>query len=150
MPFAPHAVRSGMRLVLDTNVVVSAAIGAGAPTRLIELATEGEIELVTSAGLLAELAEVLGREHLRRRLASRRRSSDEVIALYGDIADLVVPASISPRAPDPDDDEVLGTALAASVDLIVSGDKPLRDLKTFHRIPIRGPVDAIAAIGVRA
>ncbi|MGH7490734.1 MAG: putative toxin-antitoxin system toxin component, PIN family, partial [bacterium] len=93
-----------MRLVLDTNVVISAALGSGAPTRLIELATEGEIALATSAALLAELADVLEREHLALRLARRNRSRAELIALYESLADLVEPASIARTAPDPDDD----------------------------------------------
>jgi putative PIN family toxin of toxin-antitoxin system len=135
-----------MRLVLDTNVVVSAAIGSSAPARLIELASDGEIELVTSAGLLAELAEVLAREHLTSRLARRGRSKSEVVALYEDIAEVVLSASISQRAADADDDEVLATAIAAGVELIVSGDKPLRNLKSFHRIPIVSPAEAVARV----
>ena len=55
-----------MRLVLDTNVVVSAVLGASAPTRLIEMAAEGEIELLSSIELLAELSEVLARDHTLR------------------------------------------------------------------------------------
>jgi uncharacterized protein len=65
-----------MRLVLDTNVVVSAALGSSAPARLIELATEGEIELITSAGLLAELAGVLERaSHAASHIAIARVAS---------------------------------------------------------------------------
>jgi len=45
-----------MKLVLDTNVLVSAFLWQGIPSRLIELATEQEIKLVTSRALLEELA----------------------------------------------------------------------------------------------
>lgn len=48
-----------MRLVLDTNVLVSAFLWEGIPGRLIELAGEKEIDLYTSRTLLAELSEVL-------------------------------------------------------------------------------------------
>jgi len=57
-----------MRAVLDTNVVVSALIWGGIPFALLEAATEGRIDLITSPVLLAELAEVLNRPHLSARL----------------------------------------------------------------------------------
>ena len=63
-----------MRLVLDTNVVVSALIWGGVPYKLIEAAAAGDNELVTSSALLAELRDVLGREHLVSRLAKQRSS----------------------------------------------------------------------------
>lgn len=135
-----------MRLVLDTNVVVSAALGSGAPTRLIELATEGEIALATSAALLAELADVLEREHLALRLARRNRSRAELLALYESLADLVEPASIARTAPDPDDDHVLACALGAQADLVVSGDKRLRNLKRYQSIPIVSATDALELV----
>jgi putative PIN family toxin of toxin-antitoxin system len=44
-----------MRLVLDTNVVVSGMLWRGAPRRLLELARTGDIQLFTSPELLSEL-----------------------------------------------------------------------------------------------
>lgn len=149
MPSAPSVALGAMRLVLDTNVVVSAVLGSGAPTRLIELATEREIELVSSSELLAELADVLAREHIASRLERKERTAPEVFALYEALAEAVLSASIARTASDPDDDAVLACALAAGADLIVSGDMRLRNLKSFHRIPILGPAEALAAIAAR-
>jgi putative PIN family toxin of toxin-antitoxin system len=139
-----------MRLVLDTNVAISAVLGSSAPTRLIELAAEGTLDLFTSEALLAELAEVLDREHISKRLESKHRKGPEVLALYEALAERIVRASIARTAPDPDDDAVLACALAAGADLIISGDKHLRNLKSFHRIPILSPADALAAISRQA
>lgn len=150
MPCAPRVAPSAMRLVLDTNVVVSAVLGSSAPTRLIELAAESAVDLVTSRALLAELAEVLDREHISRRLESKHRSVLDVLALYEALAESIVPASIARAATDPDDDAVLACALAASADLIISGDRQLRNLKSFHRIPILSPADALVAITPQA
>lgn len=61
-----------MRLVLDTNVDVSALVWGGVPYRLIEAAAAGDVDLVTSPALLAELRDVLGREHLASRMAVQR------------------------------------------------------------------------------
>ena len=137
-----------MRLALDTNVVVSAVLGSSAPTRLIELASERAIDLVTSAPLLKELSVVLARPHIVRRLEIKGRSAAEAFALYEALAEQVIPASISRTAPEPEDDALLACALAAGADLIVSGDGPVRNLKSFHRIPLLGPTEALAIVGL--
>jgi len=129
MPRAPSGALSAMRLVLDTNVVIAAVMGAGPPSRLIELATEGSIELFSSATLIAELDEVLQREHITRRLARKGRTAAEVLTLYEDLVERIIPAEIARTVSDPDDDAVLACALAAGVDLIVSGDKAVRNLR---------------------
>ena len=49
-------------------------------------------------------------------------------------------------APDPDDDVVIGTALAAGADLLVTGDKPLLSLSRHQGVGIVGVADAVAAI----
>ena len=67
-----------MSLVLDTNVVVSALVWGGVPYKLIEAAAAGDVELITSSALLAELRDVLGREHLASRLAAQRSTVEEV------------------------------------------------------------------------
>lgn len=55
-----------MRLVLDTNVVVSGLIWDGPPKRLLDLAVRGDIALFSSTVLLDELAGVLERRKFRR------------------------------------------------------------------------------------
>ncbi len=146
MRCAPKGALSAMRLVLDTNVVIAAVLGSGPPSRLIELATEGAIDLFTSAELVAELSEVLQRDHVNRRLLRRGRSAAEVLTLYEELAERITPAGISRTVSDPDDDAVLAGALAIGADLIVSGDTDVRNLKSFHRIPVVSAAEAIARI----
>jgi putative PIN family toxin of toxin-antitoxin system len=114
-----------VRLVLDTNVVVSAVIWGGTPLKLLQAAVEGDVELYTSPALLAELRGVFGREHLASRLAQQRSPVDQALAQYGDLAIIVSPL-LTPRAvpADADDDHVVAAALAAHADLVVSGDPP--------------------------
>lgn len=68
-----------MRLVLDTNVVVSAMVWGGTPFKLLQAATDGDIELYTSPALLAELLEVLERKPLASRLSQQRSSIEQAI-----------------------------------------------------------------------
>lgn len=51
-----------MRIVVDTNLLVSGVISAGLPRELVNAAKAGEFELCTSEVLLAELLDVLGRD----------------------------------------------------------------------------------------
>jgi predicted nucleic acid-binding protein len=51
-----------------------------------------------------------------------------------------------PVCRDPDDDQVLALALAAKVDLVISGDDDLLSMKSFEGIPILTPAEAVARI----
>ena len=137
-----------MRVVLDTNVVVSGLLWEGAPRRLIDAAIDGKIGLYSSQVLMAELAGCLLRKKFFRRLTEQRLSVSALVERYGLLAELVTPAIISPAiAGDPDDDAVLACAVAATADLIVSGDSDLCNLKSYQRIPIVAAAEALMRIG---
>ena len=139
-----------MRVVLDSNIVVSALLWGGLPYRLLQLAVAGEIELLTSPALLAELADVLGRTHLAPRIASQNMSPEQLLAQYQSFAQLVSPDSVpAVIAADPDDDEVLAYAVAGHADLIVSGDRHLHSLGgSYSGIAIVRAAEAVRIIAV--
>ncbi len=136
-----------MRLVLDTNIVVSALIWGGTPYKLLQAATDGGVELFSSPMLLAELNRVLAREHLSSRLAKQASSAEQAIGFYGELAISVSPL-VTPRAVprDADDDQVIAAALAAGADLVVSGDADLLSLGSFEGIAIVTASAALARI----
>lgn len=77
-----------MRLVADANVFVSAALGRSGEARSVRIITaalDGRIELVMSPRLLAEVAEVLSRPRIRKRL-----SAEDAQLFLADIAAQVV------------------------------------------------------------
>lgn len=126
-----------MRLVLDTNVVVSGLLWNGAPAQLIDAAQAGDIELFSSRVLLAELTRILRRAKFGKAIVASGMSLDELVLGYAELTTLVTPAEIPPTvARDPDDDHVLACALAAQAMLIVSGDRDLLELNTFREIQI--------------
>jgi uncharacterized protein len=136
-----------MRVVLDTNIVVSALLWGGVPYRLLQAAAAGDILLFTSAALLEELRDVLGREHLASRLAQHRSSVDEAIRRYGELTITVSPQAVPRIVPDdPDDDHVIACAVAARAHLIISGDRHLLDLEGFDGVAIVTAGQAIALI----
>ena len=139
---------SAVRVVLDTNTVVSALVWAGTPYALIEAATEERLELYSSPALIEELTEVLGRAKFAPRLQQAQRSVAQLIEQYRGLVELVEPASIAPTVlNDPDDDQVLAAALAAQADLIVSGDEDLRRLGSYQGIPIVSAAQCLQRLG---
>jgi len=126
-----------VRLVLDTNTAISGVLWHGIPSKLIDAAQAKSISLYTSAPLLGELRGVLARGKFAKQPATRGLQFDEVFDGFAGLAEVVVPAIITPAiARDPADDVVLATALAAQADLIVSGDADVLNLKTYQGIPI--------------
>ena len=139
-----------MRVVLDTNTVVSALLWGGIPDRLLVAATEGWIELYTSEPLLMELGEALARPKFAQRIHKGGRTVSQLLEQYRGLAELIEPATITPAVlADPDDDQVLACALAARADLILSGDAHLLNLKAFQGIPIVDASDALARLTQR-
>ena len=137
-----------MRLVLDTNVVLSGLLWRSYPRRLLDLAKEEAAFLYTSSVLLDELADVLSREKWAAMLTSRQTHAAYLMQRYGVLARVVRPNPIGRVVPnDPDDDALIACALAARADLIVSGDKHLLSLGGhYNGIPIVTPAQAVLQI----
>ncbi len=125
-----------MRAVLDPNILISALLSrSGAPAQIVARWLAGELELVVSESLLAELERALAHPKLRARVAVG--DADEFVALLRASAELAPDRPDAPRrSPDPGDDYLL--ALAESTDArLVSGDQHLLGLG--GRLPIHTP-----------
>ncbi len=121
-----------MRIAVDTNTVVSSLLWQGAPRRLLDAGRNQHATLVTSLDLLAELAEVLGRN----KFAQRLRDAGLAV-VYAAIVQVVEPAVLpQPVSRDLDDYQVLACALAVKADVVVSGDHDLLTLGSYQRIPM--------------
>jgi len=139
-----------VRLVLDTNTVISGLLWHGTPGKLIDAARAGTISLFTSAPWLAELRGVLSRRKFAGQLETRALQAAGIFEGYAALAAIVAPAIIAPAvAQDPTDDADLACALAAQADPIVSGDPHLLNLKSYQGIPIVGTAEALGRIARR-
>jgi putative PIN family toxin of toxin-antitoxin system len=138
-----------LRIVLDTNVVLSALLWRGKPYRLLEaIRQRSDIRLFSSPALLAELADVLSRPSPTRQLALIDRSAHAVLADYLEIIEIVEPDHVPRVVPsDADDDHVIAAAVAARATLIVSGDSDLLSMGSHQGIDILSAAMAVEQIG---
>lgn len=135
-----------MRIVLDTNVVLSALLWQGTPHRLLAtIQQRGDIQLITTTALLEEFADVLSRPSATRRLAMIGRSASEILTDYVEATALIEPGEVlRVVVHDADDDQVIAAAVASRADLIVSGDRRhLLPLGSHQGIDIVEPAEAL-------
>lgn len=135
-----------MRLVLDSNVLVSGLIShSGAPAGLLHAwSIEEAFRLVTSVEQLDELDRISRYDRLRNRLRPERMQT--LRQTIDELADLVEPQPGIDLSPDPDDNRIIGIAFAGCAHYIVSGDKKdLLELDSAGDIPV---VSARRALGI--
>lgn len=136
-----------MRVVLDTNTVVSGLLWTSAPHQVLLAARREDIQLFTTVVLLAELEDVLTRPKLARRLEQAEVASHDLVLGYAALANIIEPTVIEPVVlEDRDDDAILACAAAAHAEAIVSGDSHLLRLKEYSGIPILTAVELLQRI----
>jgi len=116
-----------MRVVLDTNVLISALAFPGSkPDQVLQRIRQGEVALFISAFILAELERIL-----RDKFRFTTRQTDERVAVIRRMATLVEPTErIALVVAKDDDNRILECAVAARADYLVTGDKE-------HLLPLR-------------
>jgi putative PIN family toxin of toxin-antitoxin system len=139
-----------VKLVVDTNVLISGSAWSGTASRLVDALLAGEAPLCLSEKLLAELADVLQREKFRARLVDRGQNATAILTHFREVAQMTEPAPMPVPAAlrDPDDVHVVACAVAASADAIVTGDDDLLALEQFEGIPIIRVQEALKRLGL--
>lgn len=128
-----------MRVLLDTNVVLSAILTDGRARTLLRSVIRGERTVVTSPFLLNELEGLLVRKFGFTAEAARATRME-----FEALAEVVDPKDVPRVSRDEDDDHVLAAALTGAVDALVTGDGDLLTLGTYEGIPIVPPAEALS------
>lgn len=136
-----------MRVVLDTNVLISALLTPqGLAFQTVKLWQQNRYDLVTSTWQLNELQGVTRREHVKRYL--KQGAAGTLINALRDKAFLIEALPRVDDSPDPDDNNILATAIAGGAHYLVSGDKT--DLQALEKVQgvriltVRGFVEIMA------
>jgi len=121
-----------MRLVLDTNILISALFWEGNERRLLWDCKRKKHQLVISPYILEEMSRVLD-EKFKLPVDKRRKYTEDILL----IADVVFPAgNIHAIKDHPADDIILETAIIGKADMLITGDKHLLSLKRFRGVRI--------------
>ncbi len=137
------------RVVLDTSTLISAAINPRSPSGIAyQLAVE-LCDVFVSSESMAELAEVIQREKLRRYFAKDEGFRERFFADYRGVAIDAPITIVATECTDPKDNKFLSLARSVRADFIVSGDKKhLIPMHPYFGIAIVGDQDFVAAIVV--
>ena len=133
-----------LRVVFDTNVLVSAALKAtGTPRRALDHVLDTGALLVSPA-TRAELDDVIDRPHLQRYLSAPLKAA--FLDRLASSAVVVEPVGRIEACRDPDDDKFLDAAVYGRADYLVSGDEDLLVLGPFRGVPILTPAAFLEAV----
>ncbi len=128
-----------LRVVLDTNVLVSALFWEGNERKALRRCKTGEFRLITSPGILEELERVLMRKFDVPEEKARGYLRELIV-----ISEIVFPmGEIHVIDQDPADDIVLETAVLGRADMIITGDEHLIKFKKFKSVDIKNARDLI-------
>jgi putative PIN family toxin of toxin-antitoxin system len=126
-----------IRVVLDTNVLVSALLFETTLSKIIDLWQGGTIISVISKDTFQELRAVLAYPKFSLTPNEIRSILEQEIIPFFEVIEVI--EEVKGVCADPADDKFLACALAASADYLMSGDKALIDLKQYKSVKIIKP-----------
>ncbi len=121
-----------VKIVLDTNIVVSALIFGGVPRKVTDLIVDKAFRPVMSEELMTELRRVITERFPRAR--HEIEIYERLLRRYAIWVPLGSQTVVVSR--DPDDNKFIETALVSDAEYIVSGDKDLTELKQYDQVKI--------------
>ncbi len=128
------------KIVIDTNIYISAIFWGGKPRSVVDLGRNGQISIFTSSQIEKEI---------NKKLKIKFGLSDEEVAqILFDFSTFTLPIKASRKITviddDPDDDKFIECAVASRAGFIVSGDKHLLNLKEYKGIKIMKAADFLS------
>jgi putative PIN family toxin of toxin-antitoxin system len=129
-----------LRIVIDTNVLISGAFFAGQPLRILMSCIEDRVQLAVSPEILTEYTNV-GHAFARNRANPDFDSFLATVLIHAIIVD--PPPLHPPVCRDPHDDKFIACAIAAGVDVIVSGDRDLLSISGKVAVAIMRPSEFV-------
>lgn len=127
------------RVVLDTNIYISATFWTGKPYVIVQKAIEQDLAVFVSDDIIQELRKVLARD-----FSISKSEIEEMVKSILLFTHMLNPKKkLSAIKDDPDDDRILECALAGNADCIVTQDNHLLKLKEFQNITILTPQEFV-------
>ena len=121
-----------MKIVIDTNVVISGVFFGGAPREVLQAVVDGNVTACASPEIVSEYEEIVNEMINRKQWRLNRNILSPLIEKLS----LIMPTSDVDICRDPDDNKFLNCAKDSGSIYIVSGDKDLLVIQTFEGIRI--------------
>jgi len=129
-----------MRVVLDTNVIISAFLWAGKVNKILDLIENKKIEVYTCPEQIIELKGVLERPKFKPIFIKAKLKPEIIVSGFLNSAQLIKQeVDVDVIQADPADNVILACALSAGAQYLVTGDKHLLSLKKFQKIKVLTP-----------
>lgn len=136
-----------IRVVLDTNVVLSAFLWGGEPRRILNAGSEQSVQLVATDQTIHEFKDVISRTKFAKQLRTIGKSVQILLDEYRIVVEIVEPANIgNVIKDDPKDDKFLAAAVGGKAIYVVSGDHHLLTLGKFQDVEIVSVTDFLARL----
>ena len=127
-----------MRVVLDTNVLVSGIFFGGAPGQIVDAWSDDRLSFVLTPEILEEYARV--GHAMAAKYPDGRKAFTAILEILTVHSPVLAAAPLpAPVSADPDDDKFLAAAVAAGVQILVSGDRHLLDVSGWQDITVVTP-----------
>ena len=130
-----------MRIVADTNVLISSIFWTGAPYKIIQKCAQRDIELITCQEILNEIRKVL--KSPKEKFQLSEKETDAIVQTILFNAEIIALKTIIAIVRDPKDNMIVSCAIDAQADYIVTRDKDLLELKEYERIRIITPEEFV-------
>lgn len=137
-----------MRIVLDTNVVISRYLSpTGTPAKLFTHWERQSFDVLVSEPILAEYAEALLYPHIQALHKKTKQDVKLIIDRFRKIGKMVIPSEeVTIVKNDPDDNKFLACALSGHAEFLVSGDRDLLTVKEYRGVYILTPQAFLALL----
>lgn len=140
-----------MKIVLDTNVMVSAILSPrNASAQIMRLVLDDALNLAVSRDILDEAYRVVRYPKLVRLMKKHDIAPEEVEYIIERLSAIAVVTpgelTLDVIQDDPFDNKILACAVESEADFIISGDHHLTDLKEYQGITIVNPATFIAIV----
>lgn len=136
--------KTTIRVVLDTNVLISSILFKGELAGIVELWKSGKIVPVVSKETFDEFRAVLEYPKFRLTKVEIKSIIEEDVLPFFEVVETV--GEVKRVCKDPDDDKFIACALSAPADFVISGDKDLCDVVAYRRIRIIRASDLLKMI----
>ncbi|MFC1840578.1 putative toxin-antitoxin system toxin component, PIN family [Thermodesulfobacteriota bacterium] len=137
-----------MKIVIDTNVMISGLLWGGAPNQILKFCRDGIVSVIECDETINEVKSVLQYPKFSGRLSALGVTAIEAFAYCMNLVIYVPSPNIIPDVvkEDPFDNTFLGLATENSASLIVSGDSHLHVIESYKNIQIVTPSEAVTVI----